>query len=100
MRWTMLLLHQGFSDTTLPSFQIQMSVPCIRAIWRAFLAERRKARPTIVANVVVLGSCLRDFMALPPEVGALPRSYRKPPRRRRGAGRQSGNSASRERSVE
>src|SRR5262249_2931295 len=39
--------HQGFSATTLPSFQIQMSVPCIRAIWRAFLAERRKARPTM-----------------------------------------------------
>ena len=36
----------GFSATTLPFFQKYTGVPCMRAILRAVLAERRKPRPT------------------------------------------------------
>ncbi len=55
---------QGFCNTTLPFFQMQIGVPCIRAISRAALAERRKPRPTALANSAVSGFTVLRFMVL------------------------------------
>jgi len=43
-------LAYGFSAGTLPYFQMEIGVPCMRAVLRATLAARRKARPTLAEN--------------------------------------------------
>lgn len=58
--------HQGFSATTLPFFQTMSGVPCILAVLRATLAERRKARPTGVRGA------LRYFLLSKVIMGQLP----------------------------
>ena len=47
-------IFQGFSATTLPFFKTYIGVPCMRALLRATLAARRRARPTAAENSLLV----------------------------------------------
>lgn len=56
---------QGFSNTTFPSRNTAIGVPCMRAVLRAAFAARRRARPTAstkescpaFVRLLAIGSC-------------------------------------------
>src|SRR5688500_18074936 len=71
------LVNHGLSATTLPSRQMYIGVPCMRATLRATRAERRRARNPAAANSAA--SLFLLFMGLARSVEDSFRNYRKEP---------------------